>query len=84
MLLETTPNWIDSAIGRHLLDNDQSALNYNKQPLYQDPAPGVMQTESLFTLSNSFDNCGVLMWPLAALSLVFRCCEIFLWRALQY
>ena len=29
------------------------------------------------------DNRGVLVWPLAALSLAFRCSEIFLWRALQ-
>ena len=37
-----------------------------------------------FTLSNSFYNRGILIWPLAALSLAFRYCEIFLWRALQY
>ena len=42
------------------------------------------ERKSLFTLSNSFDNRGVLIWPPAALSLVFRYCEIFLWRALQY
>ena len=31
----------------------------------------------LFTLSNSFDNRGVLIWFLAALSLAFRYCKIF-------
>ena len=40
--------------------------------------------KSLFTLSNTFDNRGVLIWPHAALSLAFRYCEIFLWRTLQY
>ena len=46
-------------------------------------AQGVVYTQ-LFTLSNSFDNRGVLIWPPAALSLAFRYCQIFLWRALQY
>ena len=31
-----------------------------------------------------FYNCGVLIWPPAALSLAFRYGKIFLWRALQY
>ena len=50
----------------------------------QDSPPGVMQTKSLFTLSNSFDNCDVRIWPLAVLSLAFRYSKIFLWHALQY
>ena len=40
--------------------------------------------KNLFTLSNSLDNWGVPIWPLAALSLTFRYCKIFLCRALQY
>ena len=42
------------------------------------------ERKNLFTLSNSFDNRGVPIWPLAVLYLAFRYCEIFLWRALQY
>ena len=34
--------------------------------------------KSLFTLSNSFDDRCVLIWPLAALSLTFRYCKIIL------
>ena len=46
--------------------------------------PMLCRQKDLFILSNSFDNRGVLIWPLAALSLAFRYCKIFLWRALQH
>ena len=97
---DTKPD-CDFAIGQHLLDNDQCALNYDNRRFsilaaarisfhlnlleaayIKTRRPCYADRESLFTLSNSFDNPG--SWPYAALSLAFFYCEIFLWHALQY
>ena len=88
---DTKPD-CDSAIGQHLLENDQCALNYDNKRflilaaarsffhlnrlglrgcLYQDPAPGAMQTERVRSHSQTLDNRSVFIWLLAAFSLAF-------------
>ena len=90
----------DSAIGQHLLDNDQFASNYDNKRFsilatarssfhlnlleaayIKTRRPVLWRQRVCLHSQNSFDNRGVLTWPLSALSLAFRYCEIFLWRA---
>ena len=98
-----TKTYCDSAIGQHLLDNEQCALNYdNKQFSILAAACSSFQLnlfkaayiktwhlvlrrqkEFVYTLK-LLDNHGVLIWPLAALSLPSRYSKIFLWCTLQY
>ena len=65
---DTKPD-CDSAIDQYLLENDQCALNYDNN------------RKSVFTLSNSFDNCGIR--PPAVLSLTFAIAKSF-FGALYY
>ena len=93
----------DSAIGQHLLDNDQCASNYGNERFsilttarssfnlnlleavyIKTRLPVLWGQRVCLHSQNSFDYRGVLTWPLSALSLAFRYCEIFLWRASQY
>ena len=91
-----TKSGSDSAIGQHLLENEQCALNDDSKQFStlatarssfhlnlleatstKTQRLVLRRQKELFTLSNPFDNRGVLFWPLAALSLAFRYCEIF-------
>ena len=86
----------DSAIGQHLLENEQCVINYankwfsilatSRSFFHLNLLEAIMSRpgtwcyadrNSLCTLSNTFDNRGVFIRPLAALSLAFRQCEIF-------
>ena len=91
----------DSAIGQHLLENEQCALNYDNKRVsilvtarssfqlnlleaayIKTQRPMLCRQKELSTLSNSFDNSGVPIWPLAALPLAFRFCKMSFFGAL--
>ena len=93
----------NSAIGQHLLENEQCVLNYDNKGFLSSPHHAALSTstskrllisrlsarcyadrKSLFTLANSFDNRGVLIWPLPALPLAFHYCEISFFGAHCY
>ena len=85
---DTKPD-CDSAIGQHLLDNDNKRfsilaaarssfhLNLLRLLISRPGARCYADRKSLFTLSNSFDNRVVHIWLPAALSLTFAIAKSF-------
>ena len=88
---DTKPH-CDSAIGQHLLENEQCALNFDKKRLSilatarssfhllfisRPSTLSYADRKSLFALSNSFDNHGVPIWLLDALFEQFAIAKSF-------